>query len=90
MLFRKYVSNHATGKGTLLLAALGLEKASIDAVYGPVDNKEIDAVHKGLLKWSDGHASNKPTWQVLLDAMDDAEIAEKPCKELKEKLEGKK
>ena len=90
MLLRKYVSNHATGKGALLLAALGLEQASIDAVYGQMEKKESTAVHAGLNKWSDGYASKRPTWQVLLDAMEDAEIAEKPREELKKKLEGKK
>ena len=84
------MSKHATGKGELLLAALGLDRASIDAAYGSVEKTEISAVHDGLIRWSEGNARKRPTWQVLLNAMDDAEIAEKPCKELKEKLTGKK
>ena len=90
VLLRKYVSNHATGKGQLLLAALGLQQATIDAVYGETTTKEITAVHDGLIKWSQGHVSKKPTtWQVLLDAMDMAEIPKETSKELKKKLAGK-
>lgn len=85
MLFRKHVSEQATGKGRELLEELELEQERIAAIYGNIDRKESEAVQKGLEKWRNGRA-NPPTWAVLLNAMDKAGIATTHIEGLKEEL----
>lgn len=84
-----YVSRQAAGKGKALLAALRLPPERIAAFYAQLDRSrsESEAVQAGLIEWR-GRAS-KPTWAVLLKAMDDAGIAMEHCDGLKEELTGK-
>ena len=83
------MSKQAAGNGRALLALLGLDQPSIAAVYGQIDHNEIEAIQKGLVIWSNGRASKQPTWDVLLKAMADADIAKKACEQLEEELTGK-
>lgn len=87
MLFRKYVSNNAAGRGKALLAALELTPAEIARVYGSIDKSEIEAVQAGLLKWQE--RASVPTWAVLLEAMDQSGFAKEHCKGLEKRVTGK-
>ena len=89
MLFRKYVSEQAAGKGRDLLTELEFPPERIAAFYVRIDpQSEIDAVQSGLDQWRGGRAS-EPTWVVLLKAMKDANIAQQYCQGLKKELTGK-
>lgn len=85
MLFRKHVSEQASGKGRELLEELELKQERIAAIYGNIDRNESEAVQKGLEKWRNGRDS-PPTWAVLLNAMDKAGVAMKHINGLKEEL----
>ena len=85
-LFRDYVSRKAAGKGRALLEGVGLCTATIDACFCSHPRDEEEAVQAGLVKWSDGQGLQPPTWQVLLEAMTFAQIAQEHVQGLKEKL----
>ena len=83
-LFRTYVSRTAAKKGRAVLEGVGLRTHAIDACFGSHPLDEEGAVQEGLSKWSEGQSDKPSTWQVLLDAMDYAEIAQ--VQELKGRL----
>ena len=85
-LFRKWVSRHAACKGTALLEALGLESEAIEAHFWNHPRNVEEAVHCGLIQWSEGHRGKQPTWEVLLRGMEHAQIAKHHISGLKNDL----
>ena len=86
MLFRKHVSRKAAGRGRALLEGLGLDTPTIDACFASHPLREEEAVQDGLTKWSEGQSTKQPTWEVLLVAMEYAQIARQYVMELKKDL----
>ena len=84
ILFRKYVSRQAAMKGRAILEGVGLDSCTIKACFSTAT--EEDAVQDGLIRWKDGQGTQPPTWQVLLDAMEYAHIAQQHIEDLKKKL----
>ena len=85
VLFRKYVSRNAIGRGRAVLEWVGLAPEVIDQCYGSSTLDEEAAIQKGLLRWRETHG-DRCTWQVLLEAMKFAGIAQQHCSELVEEL----
>ena len=85
-LFRKHVSKRAAGKGRAVLEGVWLDAATIEACFrnNPLD--EEAAVQAGLVKWVEGTGRQPPTWGALLEAMEDAEIAQEHFLNLKTDL----
>lgn len=86
ILFRKYVSKNASGKGRAVLEGVGLDVSTINACYGR--QPEEEAVQSGLHKWHEGQGRQPPTWTVLLHAMKLAEIHQRHSNALKLALVG--
>ena len=86
MLFRRYVSRNAVGKGRALLEGVGLSDYEIEACYIIHHWNEEDAVQAGLIKWSDGKGTQPPTWSVLIAAMEYAGIGQQHIHDLKVEL----
>ena len=86
MLFRKYVSEQAAKKGRAVLEGVGLHTEAIDACFSSHPLNDEEAVQEGLTRWSSGQSYKPPTWEVLLDAMELARIAQMHVQNLKEKL----
>ena len=84
ILFRKYVSRQAAKKGRAVLEGVGLDSGTIEACFSKAN--EEDAVQDGLIKWKDGQGSQPPTWCVLLDAMEYAQVAQQHIEDLKKRL----
>ena len=80
------MSRKAALKGRAVLEGVGLHTHTVDACFSNYPLDEEGAVQEGLSKWSDGQGRQPPTWQVLLEAMDYAEIAQKHVNGLKGKL----
>ena len=68
VLLRKHVSRNSAGKGRAVLEGVGLTPERIEMHFSNNPRNEEEAVQSGLIEWSAGHY-NKPTWEVLLDAM---------------------
>ena len=85
-LFRIHVSRKATRKAKVVLEGLELDQNTIDAceTAHPTNNEEI--VQDGLTRWCGGKGAQPPTWNVLIEAMRYAEIAQQDIEELKQKL----
>ncbi len=86
MLFRTYVSRKAATKGRAVLEGVELLTETIDACFSSHPLDEEGAVQAGLVKWSDGQGLQPPTWQVLLEAMTFAQIAQEHVQGLKKTL----
>lgn len=86
MLFRSYVSRRAAMKGRAILEGLGLNSHTIKHCFTNHPTNEEAAVQDGLLKWSEGVSREDPTWNVLLRAMEYAEIPQQDIQGLKQKL----
>ena len=84
MLFRKYVSRLGAGKGKAILEWVGLSPQEIKLCYQSNPSEE-EAIQDGLIKWWET-CGDCCTWQVLLDAMKFAGIAQPHCIELVEEL----
>ena len=86
MLFRIHVSRKAAGKAKAVLEGLGLDITTIKAceTTHPLNDEEI--VQEGLTRWCGGKGTQPPTWNVLIEAMRYAEIAQQDIGELKQKL----
>ena len=84
MLFRKYVSRKGVGKGKAILEWVGLSPQEIKLCYQSNPNEE-EAIQDGLIKWWET-GGDCCTWQVLLNAMKFAGIAQQHCTELVEEL----
>ena len=85
MLFRQYVSRNAAGKARAVLEGVGLDAANIEACFGRHSQDE-EAVQAGLVKWSEGCSHKAPSWEVLLQAMEYAGIAQQHIQGLKQEL----
>ena len=86
ILFRKYVSRQAAKKGRAVLEGVGLHTEAIDACFSSHPLDEEGAVQEGLTKWSSGQSYKPPTWEVLLEAMEHAQIAQEHVHGLKKEL----
>lgn len=75
VVFRKYVSRKAAGKGRAVLEGLGLAPEMVEACFVNNPLNEEAAVQDGLNKWREGHHGHSPTWKVLVDAMVYAGVA---------------
>ncbi len=85
MLFRKYVSRKAAHKGIAVLEGVGLDAPTIAACFSDSQNEE-EAVQEGLTKWRGGKGFQPPTWGVLIEAIEHAQIEQQAIDDLKEKL----
>ena len=85
MLLRKYVSKKATGKERAVLEGVGLESETIKVCFKNNPSDVENAVQDGLIEWKDGQGL-PPTWKVLIDAMNDAEVAQQHIQDLKAEL----
>ena len=83
ILFRKYVSRKAAGKGRAVLEGVGLDSETIATCFNSVNEEE--AVQAGLVKWCGDQGNKLPTWRVLFAAMEYAQIAQQHVDELKKK-----
>ena len=86
ILFRKHVSRKSAGKGRALLEGLELLSETIHACFSSHPLVEEEAVQGGLIRWSGGQGRQPPTWQVLLEAMTFAQIAQQHVQGLKKTL----
>ena len=73
VLLRKHVSRNSAGKGRAILEGVGLTPERIELHFSSNPRNEVEAVQSGLTEWSEGHY-DKPTWKVLLEAMNYAGI----------------
>ena len=85
-LFRKYVSRKAATKGRAVLEGVGLLTETINACFSSYPRNEEEAVQAGLTKWSGGQGRQPPTWEVLISAMEYANIAQQHVEDLKKEL----
>ena len=83
---REYVSRQSAGKGRAVLEYFGVE---VEMFYVKNSKNEEEAVQRGLLEWARGKArSYRPTsWEVLIGAMEHAEISVHAIDNLKEELQ---
>ena len=86
MLFRKYISRRAAGKGRAVLEGVGLDVPTIVACFRSNPLNEEEAVQEGLTKWCGGASFQPPTWGVLIEAMEYANIAPQDIEALKRAL----
>ena len=86
-LFRKHVSRRAAGKGRAVLEGLWLDASTIEACFRSNPLDEEAAVQAGLIKWVEGKGRQPPTWKALIEAMEDAEIAQEYFLHLKTDLD---
>ena len=83
ILLRDYVSRKSGSKGRAVLEYL-VDAPTIDMCYSDNQRSEEAAVQAGLLKWV---ASHQATWEVLIGAMEHAEISVRYINKLKEELQ---
>ena len=88
ILFRTFVSRNAAGNERPVLERVGLDAGEITELINRHPHNQQEAVQEGLVQWRDGQGLQPPTWGVLLEAMEYAEIAQQHAKGLKEKLFG--
>ena len=86
MLFRKHVSRIAAGKARAVLEGVGLDVPTINACFTANPLNDEEAVQTGLTKWVEGKGTQPPTWSVLIEAMEYAEIAQQNVVALKKAL----
>ena len=85
-LFRTFVSRKAAGKARAVLEGLELDTATISACISAHPQNEEEAVQKGLTRWCEGKRRQLPTWGVLVEAMEFAQIDQQAVQGLKKKL----
>ena len=86
VLFRKYVSRKALGKGRAILEGVGLDSNTIDACFNSHPMDEEAAVQAGLVKWCGGQSHKASSWDVLIYAMEYALIPQQDIWGLMEEL----
>ena len=86
MLFRQHVSRPAAGKARALLEGVRLDEDTIAACSSAHPKNDEEIVQDGLIRWTGGKGRQPPTWGVLLDAMEYANIAQQHARHLREKL----
>ena len=79
------MSRNAANKGRAVLEGVGLSPEAIEMCYTNCPRNEEEAVQSGLLKWRAGEGVS-PTWAVLLEAMDYAEIGVQHISALEEEV----
>ena len=84
--FRKHVSKTAAGKGRAVLEGVCLDAPAIEAWFVNNPRNVEAAVQDGLTKWVGGKGHQPPTWGVLVEAMQYAEIDTKHIQDLKASL----
>ena len=65
---------------------MGLDNGAIATHFYNNARDVAAAVQSGLIEWSEGHQGKEPTWKVLLDAMESAQIPKQYIKGLKKEL----
>ena len=83
MLFRSHISRRAAGKGRAVLEGVGLDTPTIAACFTAHPMNEEGAVQEGLTKWCGGKGFQPPTWGVLVEAIEFAELAQQDMDGLK-------
>ena len=86
MLFRKHVSRRTADKGGAVLEGVGLDAPRIRTCFEDHVKSVEEAVHTGLIKWSEGQGLQPPTWKVLLQAMSYSKIAQQHIRDLETEL----
>ena len=79
------MSRNAAGKGRAVLEGVGLTTEAIGMCFGMAPYTEEEAVQSGLIKWRDG-GEIVPTWALLIEAMEYAEIGKHRICALKQAL----
>ena len=85
-LFRTFVSRKAAGKTIAVFEGVGLDRATIAACFSAHPLNEEEAVQEGLTRWCGGKGRQPPTWRVLVEAMQYAQIDQQDVQGLKEEL----
>ena len=87
MLLRKYISRRAAGKGRAVLEGVGLDAPTIAACFTAHPMNEEGVVQEGLTRWCGGSKGfQPPTWGVLVEAIEFAELAQQDIDSLKSAL----
>ncbi len=76
VLFRRHVSRKTAGNGRAVLEGVGLDAPTISACISAHPLNDEEAVQEGLIRWCGGKGTQPPTWNVLIAAMNYAEIAQ--------------
>ena len=79
------MSRTAAENGRAVLEGVGLHTATIKSCFEDPRNTEA-AVQAGLTKWIEVKSRQAPTWQVLLGAMEYAQIGQQHIQDLKADL----
>ena len=85
-LFRTFVSRKAAGKAKAVLEGVDFDTATISACFTAHSLNEEEAVQEGLTRWCGGKGRQPPTWGVLVEAMQYAQIDQQDVQGLKEEL----
>ena len=83
-LFRIHVSRKAAGRANAVLEGLGLDIPTISACIAAKNDEE--AIQEGLIRWRGGEGHQPPTWGVLVEAMEYAQLAQQDVQGLKAEL----
>ena len=86
MFFRIHVSRTAADNGRAVLEGVGLLTDTIEPCFEDYPRNTEAAVQAGLTKWIKGKGLQPPTWEVLLGAMEYAQIAQQHIQDLKADL----
>ena len=86
MLFRRFVSRNAAGRGQAVLEGVGLSSEAIRMCYSNSPHNEEEAVQYGLNRWKDGEGITPAIWKVLFEAIDYAGIAVQHITSMEEEL----
>jgi len=85
-LFRTYVSRKAAGKVKAVLEGVDFDTDTISACFTAHPLNDEEAVQEGLTRWCGGKGRQPPTWAVLVEAMQYAQIDQQTVQGLKEEL----
>ena len=85
-LCRIHVSRTAAAKGRAILEGVGLDTATIDTCFEDNPRDVVEFIQAGLNAWSGGRGRQPPTWDVLLRAMEYAEVPQQHIQDLKTDL----
>jgi len=86
MLFRRHISRRAAGNGRAVLEGVGLDAPTIVACFTAHPLNEEGAVQEGLTNWCGGKGVQPPTWRVLVEAIEYANIAQQDIEALRSAL----